>query len=240
MTKQLLAGAAMAASLAFMGGAADAATYITKLEHNDADGVVDGNFGLVTIQEEDANNILVTVTLKAPLTLLIDSGKHQAFTFNLIDSPNSTVTIVEPVGGGSYSYLGEGAFYNPPFSDGGKTPVTWKNAFECCGNGSSNGQPPPFSFRVTNTGGITFAGTDAVFGAGGKLVTKGTTGNRFDSTATGWWFAADVSDGKNTGAVAARDAYLVTEVPEPATWALMIMGFGGAGAMLRRRRTALA
>lgn len=29
-------------------------------------------------------------------------------------------------------------------------------------------------------------------------------------------------------------------VPEPATWALMIMGFGSAGAMLRRRRTALA
>jgi hypothetical protein len=31
-----------------------------------------------------------------------------------------------------------------------------------------------------------------------------------------------------------------TVVPEPGTWALMIMGFGGAGAMLRRRRTALA
>jgi hypothetical protein len=29
-------------------------------------------------------------------------------------------------------------------------------------------------------------------------------------------------------------------VPEPATWALMILGFGGAGAMLRRRRAALA
>jgi len=29
-------------------------------------------------------------------------------------------------------------------------------------------------------------------------------------------------------------------VPEPATWALMIMGFGGAGAMLRRRRAAFA
>lgn len=29
-------------------------------------------------------------------------------------------------------------------------------------------------------------------------------------------------------------------VPEPTTWALMILGFGGAGAMLRRRRAVLA
>lgn len=27
-------------------------------------------------------------------------------------------------------------------------------------------------------------------------------------------------------------------VPEPTTWALMIVGFGGAGALLRRRRRA--
>ena len=31
-----------------------------------------------------------------------------------------------------------------------------------------------------------------------------------------------------------------TPVPEPTTWALMIMGFGTAGAMLRRRRTVVA
>lgn len=29
-------------------------------------------------------------------------------------------------------------------------------------------------------------------------------------------------------------------VPEPSTWAMMILGFGGAGAMLRRRRSAFA
>jgi hypothetical protein len=37
--------------------------------------------------------------------------------------------------------------------------------------------------------------------------------------------------------------FLVAEqgaIPEPATWALMIGGFGGAGAMLRRRRAAFA
>jgi hypothetical protein len=32
----------------------------------------------------------------------------------------------------------------------------------------------------------------------------------------------------------------ITAVPEPGTWALMIMGFGGAGAMLRSRRRAVA
>lgn len=32
----------------------------------------------------------------------------------------------------------------------------------------------------------------------------------------------------------------VNAVPEPGTWALMITGFGGVGAMLRRRRAALA
>jgi len=31
-----------------------------------------------------------------------------------------------------------------------------------------------------------------------------------------------------------------TAVPEPATWALMLLGFAGAGAMIRRRRSALA
>jgi hypothetical protein len=29
-------------------------------------------------------------------------------------------------------------------------------------------------------------------------------------------------------------------VPEPGTWALMILGFGGAGAVLRRRKTLAA
>ena len=39
---------------------------------------------------------------------------------------------------------------------------------------------------------------------------------------------------------AAIDNVSVTAVPEPGTWALMIIGFGGAGVLLRRRRAMVA
>ena len=44
-------------------------------------------------------------------------------------------------------------------------------------------------------------------------------------------------DGRNfNGSI----TYRIAAVPEPASWALMILGFGGAGAALRRRRAATA
>ena len=47
---------------------------------------------------------------------------------------------------------------------------------------------------------------------------------------------ADQNYANNFGGVSLR----ITAVPEPSTWALAIMGFGMAGAMLRRRKAALA
>ncbi len=55
--------------------------------------------------------------------------------------------------------------------------------------------------------------------ASGLSFTNGQSLKNFTATTTGQFAAA---------------------VPEPTTWALMIMGFGGAGAMLRNRRRALA
>lgn len=46
--------------------------------------------------------------------------------------------------------------------------------------------------------------------------------------------------GENTGASTGTVERLGGAVPEPATWALMIGGFGLAGATLRRRRAAMA
>ena len=67
-----------------------------------------------------------------------------------------------------------------------------------------------------------------IFTAGGPLTLGSTLYN-----GVPLFFAADVLGNGNTGNVAARGGGVV---PEPATWAMMLVGFGGLGAMLRRRR----
>ena len=112
-------------------------------------------------------------------------------------------------------------------------------------NGAANGVGGPLVFFLHDAAGLTFAGlnfnTDPDTG---KLLSPLGSGNHFLSNPEGWWFTADIYDGATgqTYNVAARDAFgpSTAAVPEPATWALMIMGFGAVGAMLRRRRLALA
>jgi hypothetical protein len=49
-----------------------------------------------------------------------------------------------------------------------------------------------------------------------------------------------VAAGGASGGNVLLKSLTVTPVPEPGTWALMIAGFGGIGAALRRRRTQVA
>jgi len=109
-------------------------------------------------------------------------------------------------------------------------------------NGAAHGQSGPLVFTVANAGGITFAGLGYTIDADGKVTGLG-TGEHFTSNDGGWWFSADIFDGATgqTYNVAARDAFgpkplVSVGVPEPATWGLMIVGFGGVGALLRRSR----
>jgi hypothetical protein len=106
-------------------------------------------------------------------------------------------------------------------------------------NGSVNGISGPLEFYLHDDEGLTFGGIGATFHADGSIDQLG-SGNHFYSNDGHWWFTADICDGAATGActynVAAQDAILES-VPEPAAWAMMLIGFGGAGAMLRRRRS---
>jgi hypothetical protein len=246
MYRKLLIGAVGAAALAFA-SSASALTYVSQLEYRDgAAGAQTPSFGTVTIDElVGGNSVKVTVELTNPGSLFVNTGgPHDPFLFNLVGA-GSTVAIDNNVAGQQFTYGGAGSFSATPFG-------TFTNKIGCCGGenkkGAANGDPPPLVFTVTNLGGLTFGGAGAVYDADHKLVTQG-TGNHFASNAGGFWFAADIYDATagQTYNIAAKDAFCTscgggtdTGVPEPATWALMILGFGGAGATLRRRRAAVA
>lgn len=244
MKKKLLSCAAIVGAAAAVLGAtpADALTWVSYLEYRDGlVGPQDPPFGTVTLEELDANNVQVTVTLTGASSLFINTGgPHDPFLFNLTDTAGSTGVINAPVDTFGWGGTAGGPFTATPFGD-------FTNLITCCNGekGQKAGDAPPLVFTVTNLGGLTFAGVGATQGAGGLLTGEG-TGNRFASNDGGWWFAADIYD-SGTGLtynIAARDAFCTGRgcgaVPEPATWGMMVMGFMGAGYAIRRRRYAIA
>lgn len=124
-------------------------------------------------------------------------------------------------------------------------------------------QSPSLTYEVTSTSGLTFSelGTGTVFGsrtyssadaylvegialnaaaltaldAGGTITISG----RVTSPTT---FDAGAPDQAVFGASNGRQAELslTTAVPEPSTWAMMLLGFAGVGFMAYRRKMALA
>lgn len=97
-----------------------------------------------------------------------------------------------------------------------------------------------FNFIVTQGGVVTWDAPEIyTFGNGGQLKIS------LDNTTFNQGFFG-TTPGKKWGAVVSGKFELLSEptissaVPEPATWAMMITGFGLAGASLRRRRGALA
>jgi choice-of-anchor C domain-containing protein len=85
------------------------------------------------------------------------------------------------------------------------------------------------------------AADDGSFGSGRNMIWK-TGGFTFTGTGSPTTISLQATNGSNGGvffdkiSVQSEDLAGAAAVPEPATWALMIGGFGLMGAMLRRRR----
>jgi hypothetical protein len=248
MIKQMIAGVVGAAALT-AAGSASAATFVSYMDWSNKTGSVTqvaapvstNAWAKITIDEVDDFNVTVLVELKDGLKFVDtgNAGNHLPFTFNMYDNPNSNVTVLTPNPNTDIVYgpankpktnlrfiyqAPDGTYNQSAFGD-------FANGFICCGNGGSDARSGPLKFNVNNGSGISFLG-DPVG-----------TGNRFYSNQGGWWFAADVVDTNGaTFLIAARDATCIANcgttpgVPEPTTWALMILGFGSAGAILRRQR----
>jgi len=138
---------------------------------------------------------------------------HWSFSFNL-GGTAATIGSITDNGAGTFTTV-SGSHNQSPFG-------TFQYVVDCtsCSTGYNAGSPTQLNFVVSAANALTV--------------------NSLTKSTNGYLFAGDVSntqgDTGNIGALGFKAA-----VPEPATWAMMIMGMGGVGAVLRnRRRLALA
>jgi hypothetical protein len=196
-----------------------------------ASGLGAGPFGTISIFELSANSLRITVDLNDPAYKFhsASDGNHPAIAFNLVGP--ITYSFIDPVGG-----LVDQAV-DGKFADGGTATPSPFGAFSQSLDYTkltAHGQPAtPFA------GPLVFS----IYSAAGLDITS-FTGNHNPYGGPDVFFTSDlIGPGGKTGNVGAL--YNVPEnpgggpVPEPATWAFMIMGFGGIGAMMRRRRAVL-
>jgi hypothetical protein len=136
----------------------------------------------------------------------VSTGAGDAFTFDLVGNPTITVSSVTS----GFSLISTQAGSTGPNGSIGH----FDYGFTCsgCGNGGSSPLAGPLSFHVAGV----------------------SIGSFNDPNSGGNLFSADIlGTNGNTGVVAAN---AVSAVPEPSTWAMLILGFWGVGFMAYRRR----
>jgi hypothetical protein len=90
----------------------------------------------------------------------------------------------------------------------------------------------------SSLGNLHFLGTGGLNPGSGTTATTINTGAGPYSISTEYHIHA--TGASDTQVLSNTQVYALGAVPEPATWGLMLVGFGGAGAMLRRRRAVAA
>ena len=217
MVKSIIQYAAMAAGGLLLSAASALAGPVYNF--TTSQGGQPSNVGTITLTQLSSTTVEVFVdlsdtTLPAPQYGFINTGgPHTPFAFNLAGTESGvSATFLQP-SGGTYTF----GVFSLSTTDGGATPFgTFGISINStAGNGSSNAYYGDLKFDVTRTSGLS---TDD-FIANGSLA----------------YFAADLTNGTNTGSQAWESR--VSAVPEPSTWAMMILGFAGVGFMAYRRKS---
>jgi len=132
---------------------------------------------------------------------------------------------------GSFYVIGINTGTGPiaPFAGVGQPNVRFNQAMviQKSGAGSINVLGTPQTFTATIDG--------ASFSALIPLSFLPTTGFRPEDYGFNIWPRLPAAQLSSLADFAPENALISAGVPEPATWALMILGFGAAGSMLRRR-----
>jgi hypothetical protein len=211
MTKKLLAAAAAGALALAAAGAANATLTFTLSEGNADISGFTGPYGSVDVTLTDATHANIVFTSATPQFYFLGA---QAADVNV----NATSWSLSALTGNGGALSAEAAG-SPGNVDGHGFFNQKIDQFDGFGDRSST-----ISFTLTNLSGI-WANDSSVLAA----------------NASGNFVAAHIGVCTNTPCTAFAATGFATDgpggaIPEPTTWALMILGFGGMGAMLRRSR----
>jgi hypothetical protein len=211
-TKLLAAAAAGALSLAIAGAASATITFTLNEGNPDISGFP-GPYGTVDVTRTSSTTANIVFTSATPQFYFLGA---QAADVN-VNATSWTLSALTENGAGTISAE---AANNPGNVDGHgffnqKTDLT---------DGFTD-RSTLISFTLTNTGATTWADDASVLAANGS----------------GNFVAAHIGVCTTTPCTAFASTGFATDgppgvIPEPGTWAMMILGFGGMGAMLRRRR----
>jgi hypothetical protein len=194
-----------------LAGQADASVFLGTLNviDNTAQAPQGTAIGTVQVSDNIGGGVTVDVELKNNF-FFVDTGSHVAFAYFLdttITSP--AVNITTPGSAGAPFTVTYGTPSNSPFG-------SFTDGMECagCGPGSTHKNAGPLIFTIAGV----------------------TTGD-FKENSSNYYFAADISDlNGHTGAVGSNSFVMQPGVPEPSSWAMIILGFAGIGFVAYRRK----
>ncbi len=179
-----------------------------------ADLVYDSTNGLccfeVSLQQTDANNVFVNVTLTGGATLFANTGSpyptnHPGFGFNLAGAAITSANILSPVNLDTF-HVGSGTT-SPNFG-------TFAYYFDIPGNGTSLADAGPLQFTVSRASGV--------------LITD------FGTNAAGYSFVADILDATGGTGLSAINTPGTPSVPEPISLSLVGGGLLALGLFRKR------
>jgi hypothetical protein len=198
---------------------ADAAVYTFDLACK-ACGTASPDFGTITTSN-DSSNLKIDVELSGNLTFNGNgNGNHYALTFDLFNNPTISLVSALPTGF-SLASTTAGSLTQPPFSSG-----SGNSAFEYGVIYDPAKGATPVSSLVFELAGLSTASVQS-------QLFNCTAPDGCSSNGTyNLFFASDVNNDGSTGNVGA----MASAVPEPSTWAMIILGFFGVGFMAYRKK----
>jgi len=165
------------------------------------------SYGTITVTDIDGGGVTVKVGLADNVNFVNTGGPHTPFAFNLNPTIDFQLSWIISPGSPFEAQSPAGAMPFGSFNYGIGMPDN--------GNGWPDSDHGPLEFTIAHI----------------------STGD-FNANSKGYWFAADLGYKPGTadaltGSVAAT---VQAAVPEPSTWAMMILGFFGVGFIAYRRR----